>query len=238
MEISQVRALVFDVFGTVVDWRTSITAEVRRLGEAKGLQADWEGFADGWRGKYGPFMNKVRQGELPWTKLDTLHRMALEELLQEMGIAGLTGEEKAHLNLAWHRLDPWARLGPGPRPPEAAVRHRHPVQRQRGVAHQHGQAWGPALGLHTVGGAGPGLQAGPPWSTRPPRDLLGLPVNQVMMVAAHQGDLRAAQAVGLRSAFVPRPLERGPNAQLDLTPDPSFDVVAQDFVDLAQKLGA
>ena len=237
MEISQVRALVFDVFGTVVDWRTSITAEVRRLGEAKGLQADWEGFADGWRGKYGPFMNKVRQGELPWTKLDTLHRMALEELLQEMGIAGLTGEEKAHLNLAWHRLDPWPDSAPG----LARLKQRFVIATLSNgnvalltnMAKHGGLPWDCILSAELARAYKPD-----PVVYETAADLLGLPVNQVMMVAAHQGDLRAAQAVGLRSAFVPRPLERGPNAQLDLTPDPSFDVVAQDFVDLAQKLGA
>ena len=103
---SQVKALVFDVFGTVVDWRTSIIKHSRAFGEANGVTADWEAFADGWRGRYQPFMSKVRSGELPWTKLDTLHRIALEQLLTEFDIAGVSEEAKADLNLAWHRHDP------------------------------------------------------------------------------------------------------------------------------------
>ena len=91
----QVEALVFDVFGTVVDWRTSIADEGRKLGKAKGITADWEAFADAWRGKYQPFMSKVRSGELPWTKLDDLHRKGLEEVLAEFGITSLTEEEKS-----------------------------------------------------------------------------------------------------------------------------------------------
>ena len=101
------KVLVFDTFGTVVDWRSSVTAEGERLGRAKGLKVDWAAFADAWRGGYGPSMNRVRRGEVPWTKLDVLHRQTLDGLLDKFGITTLTEEEKQHFNRAWHRLKPW-----------------------------------------------------------------------------------------------------------------------------------
>ena len=102
-----VSALTFDVFGTVVDWRSSIIREGTRLGEAKGIEADWSAFADAWRGGYGPAMHRVRTGELPWTKIDDLHRMILDTLIDDYGLAGLSENELADLNCVWHRLDPW-----------------------------------------------------------------------------------------------------------------------------------
>ena len=102
-----IEALLFDVFGTVVDWRGSVIREAAAFGRANGIDADWEAFADAWRGKYGPYMDKVRTGALPWTNLDGLHRLALEELLDEFGIRGVSEAAKAELNLAWHRLEPW-----------------------------------------------------------------------------------------------------------------------------------
>jgi len=113
MDSSDVKALIFDVFGTVVDWRTSITRQGREFGKANGLKADWEAFADAWRSKYRPYMDKVRSGELPWTNLDGLHRMALEDVLGEFEIHGLSEETKAEFNLAWHRLDGWPDSAPG-----------------------------------------------------------------------------------------------------------------------------
>ena len=106
-DLSSVKALTFDVFGTVVDWRSSVIKELTELGEAKGITADWEAFADKWRGGYAPSMDKVRKGELPWKSIDDLHRMVLDQLLNEVKISGLPEEETAHLNKAWHRLSPW-----------------------------------------------------------------------------------------------------------------------------------
>jgi 2-haloacid dehalogenase len=102
-----VRILVFDTFGTVVDWRGSVIAECEKLGKAKGLNVDWAAFADAWRGGYGPSMNLVRSGKLPWTKLDALHRMVLDQLLEKFKVETLSEEEKKHLNYVWHRLRPW-----------------------------------------------------------------------------------------------------------------------------------
>ena len=112
-DISQVKALTFDVFGTVVNWRDSIIREGVKLAKAKGLDVDWPVFADRWRGGYGPSMERVRTGDLPWTNIDTLHRMILDELLEEFGITGLSEDEKQDFNKAWHRLDPWPDSAPG-----------------------------------------------------------------------------------------------------------------------------
>ena len=107
MSISQVKALTFDVFGTVVDWRGSLIRQLEELGREKGYKVDWAAFADRWRGGYGPSMDRVRKGELPWTRIDDLHRMILDDLLVEFGVCGLTEDEKQDLNKVWHRLTPW-----------------------------------------------------------------------------------------------------------------------------------
>ena len=104
---SSVKALVFDTFGTVVDWRSSVAREVDALAKRKGAAVDGAKFADAWRAGYGPSMNRVRSGELPWTRLDALHRMILDTLLADYKITGLTEDEKDALNRAWHRLTPW-----------------------------------------------------------------------------------------------------------------------------------
>ncbi len=113
MSTSGVRALTFDVFGTVVDWRSSVIREGQELGRTKRIEVDWEKFADAWRELYQPAMSKVRNGELPWTKLDDLHRVSLERLLKEFRIEGLSEAEIDYFNRAWHRLDPWPDAGAG-----------------------------------------------------------------------------------------------------------------------------
>src|SRR5919109_2997718 len=102
-----IKILAFDVFGTVVDWRSSVIAEAEQLGRTKGLKVDWAAFADAWRAIYHPALDRVRNGDLPWTKLDVLHRMSLEEILKKFKIEGLSEDEKAHFNRVWHRLKPW-----------------------------------------------------------------------------------------------------------------------------------
>src|SRR5258708_22865843 len=118
-DLSDIKALTFDVFGTVVDWRGGIIREGEALGRAKGIAVDWARFADAWRGLYQPMLSKVRDGAMAWTKLDDLHRMSLDRLLDEFGIAGLSEAETDHLNRAWHRLDPWPDAGPRLPPPAA-----------------------------------------------------------------------------------------------------------------------
>ena len=159
MDASGVKALIFDVFGTVVDWRGSIIEHGRNFGRVHGVEADWGAFADAWRGKYQPFMDRVRTGELPWTNLDGLHRLALEEVLAEFEITGIADAAKDDFNRAWHDLKPWPDSVPG----LYRLKHRFiiapNVQRQRGADDQHGQKRRPSLGLHPGGGVGPALQA-------------------------------------------------------------------------------
>ncbi|PKB78676.1 MAG: haloacid dehalogenase, type II [SAR202 cluster bacterium Io17-Chloro-G9] len=235
MESSNVKALIFDVFGTVVDWRTSIIRQGKQFGKANGVEADWGAFADAWRGKYRPFMDKVRSGELPWTNLDALHRMGLEEVLADFEIYGLSEDSKAELNLAWHRLDPWPDSVPGlyrlKRRFIVAPMSNGNVAMMTNMAKNGGLPWDCILGAEVARHYKPD-----PESYQTAVDLLGMQSGQVMMVAAHQADLLAAQKVGLKSAFVPRPMEHGPKNRPDPTPDPSFNVVANNFVDLADQL--
>jgi len=235
MDSSNIRALIFDVFGTVVDWRSSIIRQVAEFGRDHGVERDWEAFAVAWRGKYRPFMNKVRTGELPWTNLDRLHRMSLDEVLTEFEIHDIKEEAKDELNLAWHRLDPWPDSVPGlyrlKRRFVIAPMSNGNVALMTNMAKNGGMPWDCILGAEVAKHYKPD-----PESYLTAVELLMLRPEQVMMVAAHQGDLLSAQKVGLRSAFVPRPMEGGPNNRPDPTPDPSFDVVANDFVDLADRL--
>lgn len=236
MNETRVEALLFDVFGTVVDWRGSVIREAAAFGRANGIDADWEAFADAWRGKYGPFMDKVRTGALPWTNLDGLHRLALEELLAEFGIAGVSEAAKAELNLAWHRLDPWPDAPAGLARLKArfiiAAMSNGNVALMTNLARFAGLPWDCILGAELARAYKPD-----PKTYLTGVELLGLQPAQAMMVAAHPGDLLAAAALGLKTALVPRPLERGPAARQEPVPTDSFDVVAADFRDLAARLG-
>ena len=237
MSVPEVSALAFDVFGTVVDWRGGIIREGTALSAAKGLQVDWGEFADQWRDQYRPSMDRVARGEVPWTPLDVLHRQTLDRLLDQFGITSLTEEEKVHLNTAWHRLEPW------PDAAEAFPRLREHyilVSLSNGnvalmvdMARYGKIPWDLVLSAEIVRAYKPD-----PRVYHMVGDLLMLPRDRVMMVAAHQNDLLAAHAEGLRTAFVPRPQSYAPTRQRDHTPDPCFDVVATDFVDLARQLGA
>lgn len=233
--LSQVKALTFDVFGTVVDWYSSIMADGEQFGKQHGLDVDWSEFALAWRAGYGPAMERVRRGELPWLKIDTLHRMILDELLDKFEINGLSESEKDHLNRAWHRLKPWPDAISGLQ----RLRKRFIVASLSNgnialltnMAKFSGLPWDCILSAELAKHYKPD-----PEVYQTAADLLDLPPNQVMMVAAHSGDLRAARAVGFKTAFVPRPLEFGPDNAPDVTPQPWFDVVATDFTDLATQL--
>ena len=230
------KALVFDVFGTVVDWRSTIIREGEALGREKNIYVDWGAFADAWRSRYAPSMDRVRRGEIPWTKLDDLHRASLEELLAEFGIEALSRAEKNHLNRVWHRLDPW------PDAVEGLARLRQlyiiaplsngNVALLTNMARRAGLPWDLILSAELVRHYKPD----PETYLMPPL-LLDLEPEQVMMVAAHVYDLRSARNNGLRTAYVPRPLEFGPGVDAE-PPDPAFDLVAGDFVELADRLGA
>ena len=230
-----VEALMFDVFGTVVDWRTSIIREGQLLGRRKGFEVDWERFADSWRGGYGPSMNRVRIGELPWMKIDQIHRMILDDLLVEFDFPDMSEDEIDHLNRAWHRLIPWPDTVQGLGRLKAkriiATLSNGNVSLLMNMAKNAGLPWDVILSSELTGH----FKRDPEVYIKA-ADLLGLPHERIMMVAAHKGDLRAAGELGFKTGYVPRPLERGPDRVIDTTPDPQFDVNATDFLDLATQL--
>jgi len=235
--VPSVKAMVFDTFGTIVDWRGSIIEEGSAWGKAKGLQIDWALFADRWRAGYGPSMNKVRKGELPWTKLDDLHRMILEQLLQEFRIDGLTDQEKDHWNHVWHRLKPWpdsvAGLTRLKKKYVIAPLSNGNIALLTNMAKHSGLPWDAILGAELVRHYKPDREV-----YLSAADFLGLKPEEVMMAAAHTGDLRAARDCGLRTAFIYRPNEYGPQRKADEAKPGDFDVVSTDVVDLAKQLGA
>lgn len=235
--LSGVKALVFDVFGTVVDWRTSVAEEVEALAKRKGFAVDGAKFADRWRAGYGPSMNRVRTGELPWTKLDRLHRMTLDQILVEFGIKGLTEAETDALNRAWHRLRPWPDAVAGLTRLKAkfiiAPLSNGNIALMTNMAKNAGLPWDCILGAELARHYKPDREV-----YQSAADFLDLQTAEVMMVAAHSGDLKAASGVGLRTAFVARPLEYGPNGKPDLKAGSPVDISATDFTDLAKQMGA
>jgi 2-haloacid dehalogenase len=228
-----VRALVFDVFGTVVDWRGGVAREARRL---LGDRVDAEAFADAWRERYAPSMERVRSGALPWTPLDALHRASLDELLAERCADDVDEATRAELVLAWHRLDPWPDAVPG----LARLRERRvlaPLSNGNvalivDMARRAGLPWDLVLGAEIVGHYKPD----PEVYDSVPR-LLALQPGQVLMVAAHVSDLAAARARGLRTAYVHRPDEFGGRVVPPAT-DPAADLSVSSFPELADRLGA
>ena len=232
----EVKALTFDVFGTVVDWRGSLIEEGKRLGRRKKLKADWVAFADAWRGGYRPAMDRVRRGELPWTNIDGLHRMILDELLAKFGITALTEAEKVHFNRAWHRLTPWKEAPAGLRRLKKkfviATLSNGNVALLTNMAKHGGLPWDCVLSAELFGHYKPDPEA-----YQGAARLLGFGPDEVLMVAAHKDDLDAAARAGLRTAHVARPLEFGDPAKKDVAPEKRFDANARDFVDLARQLG-
>jgi len=231
-----IAALLFDVFGTVVDWRGGVVRDVAEVARQSGITVDTEAFADAWRAAYAPAMNEVRRGELPWTRLDDLHRRALDRLLPEFGLDGLDEERRRWLNTCWHRLDPW--------PDALAGLHRLKqgfvvatfsngnVSLLVDMARRASLPWDMVFSAELFRHYKPdhGFYLGAV-------DLLGLEPRQVMLVAAHNADLSAAAGLGLATAFVPRPAEHGPAQSADLAPARDYTHVAADFGELAEALG-
>ncbi len=234
--LAMVKAMTFDVFGTVVDWRSSIIKEGQELSGRLGFEVDWAQFADDWRGGYGPAMRRVRNGELPWTRIDDLHRMILDDLIPKHGLTLLGEAERDNFNRVWHRLQPWPDTVSG----LTRLRKRYVLATLSNgnvallvnMAKHSGLPWDAVLSSELARHYKPDPEV---YLTA--ADLLGLEPEEVMMVAAHKGDLRAAAALGFKTAYVPRPLEYGPGREVDTTPDASFDVVASDFNDFADQLG-
>ncbi len=239
MTAPDVEALVFDVFGTVVDWHSGVVREGERFGDSQGVEVDWTAFAEAWREEYQPALSRVRQGEIPWRNLDALHRQSLEELLDRFGVDGASESEIDDFNRAWHRLDPWPDSIPGlrrlkPHYVIAPLSNGH-VRLLTNMAKRAGIPWDLILSAELSGHYKPDAEA---YLTAV--EILDLEPNEVMMVAAHEGDLDASHEVGLHTAFVHRPLEWGADAAEDAErPDDSaYDVVVDDFVELADRLDA
>ncbi|SBS78992.1 Haloacid dehalogenase, type II [uncultured Mycobacterium sp.] len=229
-----VRALAFDVFGTVVDWRASLIGELQEFGEQQGVQRDWAKFADDWRAGYVPAMDLVRRGELPWTRLDDLHRRILDELLRDADIEA-ADDDVDHLNRAWHRLTPW--------PDSVSGLHRLKeryvittlsngnVSLLTDMAKRAGLPWDCVLSAEIFGHYKPDREAYLGCA-----QILDVAPDELMLVAAHPSDLRAARDAGLRTAYVDRPLEYGPGRKRAMIEPDEFDVTATDLLDLADKL--
>ena len=239
MALDGVRALVFDVFGTVVDWRSGVAREAAPFLARHGSAADPATFADAWRRRYQPAMEAVRSGARPFTRLDVLHRENLEAVLPEFGIdpAAVPAAELDALNLAWHRLDPWPDAVAG----LARLRARFliaPLSNgniilMADMAKRAGLPWDCILGAEVARAYKPAPEA-----YLRTAEVLAMRPEEVCLVAAHNNDLAAARRCGLRTAFVPRPLEHGPGQVKDLAPEEDWDVVAEDFVALAERLRA
>lgn len=231
------KALAFDTFGTVVDWRSSIIRELAEFGRTHGVQRDWAAFADDWRAGYPPAMDRVRRGELPWTNLDGLHRMILVELLEQAGIT--VGEDAVdHLNRAWHRLDPWPDTVGGLTRLKAryliTTLSNGNVSLLTNMAKRAGLPWDCVISAELFRHYKPDPEAYLGCA-----ELLDVAPGELMLVAAHASDLRGAKRAGLMTAHVDRPLEYGAGRRRpSKIEDGEFDVMAADFGDLANELGA
>lgn len=230
------RALAFDVFGTVVDWRGSVIGELEAFGEKHGLAQDWAAFADDWRAGYPAAMDRVRTGELPWLKIDELHRLILDELLDLAGIDTVPDADVADLNRAWHRLDPWPDSVEGltmlKRSFTITTLSNGNVSLLTNMAKRAGLPWDCVISAELFRHYKPDPEAYLGCA-----ELLDLAPGELALVAAHPSDLRAARDAGLMTAYVARPLERGPGRRPPRVEDGEFDYTADDFIDLARQLG-
>lgn len=235
MDSRDLKALVFDTFGTVVDWRTSVIEDFRAFGECRAMNVDWEAFVDEWKSSYRPGMNAVRSGQWPWTRVDQIYRKKLDEILPKYGVIGLTEDEKVYLNRVWHRLNPW--------PDSVAGLAR--LKKKYVIAPLSNSDLDCLVNM--------AKHAGLPWDAifcselfhhyKPDPEvylgaieLLNLKPQEVMLVAAHNYDLRAARSHRMQTAFVPRRTEYGPNQKTDLKPEEAWEIVAADFGELASAL--
>ena len=232
------KALIFDVFGTVVDWRSGGACEAEAFFAAHRRSLDAEAFADAWRAKYQPAMERIRDGSRDYVALDVLHRENLDQTLAEFALGdGLDDAARELLNRAWEKLPPWDDSVSG----LTALKSRYAIAPcsngsialMTWLAKFGGLPWDAILGAEIAR------------AYKPQREVylasaaaLGLAPGEVMMVAAHNGDLEAARAAGLKTCFVPRPREHGPCQTSDLAPSADWEVVAADFNDLARQLGA
>jgi 2-haloacid dehalogenase len=235
---SDVKLMVFDTFGTVVDWRSVVIAEGQQWSKKKGFTVDWPKFADEWRGAYGPSMNRVRTGELPWTKLDRLHRMSLDTLLAKYNVTSLTEPEKAEFNKVWHRCKPWpdsvAGLTRLKKRFTIAPLSNGNISLLTDMAKAGGLPWDCILGAELAHHYKPD-----PETYLSPGEIFDLTPPEVMMCAAHPPDLQVPKKLGLKTAYIHRPYEGGSTGNAGQMPAPgSFDFIVHDIGELATAVGA
>jgi len=232
--VGEVKALFFDVFGTMVDWRTSVAREAKTILSSRGYALDWLAFADAWRAEYQPGMEEVRSGRIPFSKLDVIHRRMLERIRPKFGLEKVEEPVLQELNLAWHRLDAWADSTQGLH----RLRQRFliaPVSNGNislmvDLARRNDFRWDAILGAEIAGDYKP-----KPRVYLAAAEAFGLQPGQCMMVAAHSGDLKAAASVGLRTAHVARPDETGPGTG-EVKPTVPVDIAAGSFLEFADIL--
>lgn len=233
---STVKAMVFDTFGSVVDWRGSIIRDLSQWGEENGYHADWAALATKWRSLYQPQMEKVRSGQREWTILDVLHRESLDALLPEFGLDSLTEEQRRHVNKVWHRLDGWPDSVSGLSRLKSkyiiAPLSNGNISLLTDIAKYTGLPWDLNLSTEVFKCYKP-----QPQSYLGVCAALQLEPGQVMMCAAHNDDLLAARKTGLKTAFWPRPQEHGPDQKTNLQATEDWDIVAKDIRDLARQMG-
>lgn len=234
--VADVRAAVFDVFGTVVDWRNSVAREVEAI-IGNDFDRDWIEFAQAWRGRYQPSMEEIRAGRRDYTILDILHRENLDYVLNALDMNSVDEATRDELNLVWHRLSPWPDVVEGLKRLKTkyiiGTCSNGNIALMVNLAKSADLAWDVILGAEVTDAYKPDPQA-----YRGTVAALGLEPHQVMLVAAHNSDLAAAAAEGLKTGFVPRPTEYGPGQTADLVAEHKWDVVAEDFVALAAAMGS
>lgn len=232
---NKLRALLFDVFGTVVDWRSSIINEGEKFNLDENQNVNWALFADKWRSMYQPAMEKVRNGSRSWTILDVLHRESLDLLISEFDLGYLDEDQRLHLNQVWHRLQPWPDSVAGLNRLKTkfiiAPLSNGNVSLLTNMAKHSNLNWDAILGAEVAGHYKP-----QPAAYLTAARLLGLSPDQCMMVAAHNDDLQAARCLGFTTAFIARPLEYGPNQKKDLTAESDWDFICTSIEELAELL--
>jgi 2-haloacid dehalogenase len=232
-----IRALTFDVFGTVVDWRGGVIREGEAISRKRGLKVDWAVFADAWRNEYQPAMDEIISGRRGFVKLDVLHRENLERVIPRFGLDALDQGERDSLTFLWHRLDPWPDAVVGlnrlKRKFTLATLSNGNVSLMVNMARRAGLPWDTILGAEVSR-----IYKPQPEAYLSAADMLGLRPDQVLMVAAHNGDLIASSKCGFRTAFVLRPTEHGPDQKTDLKAELSVDFDVKSFIELAERLGA
>jgi 2-haloacid dehalogenase len=230
-----IKALFFDVFGTLVDWRTSVAREAKALLEPRGHTLDWPAFADAWRGEYQGAMEEVRVGRMAFCKLDVLHRRNLDRILPRFGLGGLAEDERRALNLAWHRLDAWPDVADGLRRLKShfwlAPVSNGNISLMVDLARRNNFPWDAILGAEIADDYKP-----KPRVYLAAAEAFDLAPGECMMVAAHSSDLAAAAAAGLRTAHIARPDEKG-KGRGETAPSVGTDFAAKDLGDLARGLG-